>query len=134
MIKHSCKHFTSPIHNDSCRAGVNYVNLAGGTRFGYLVRIPCSNSSALSEDVVTCDKKEDYTLDEINKKEEAFELRANHMVTAIEIIQKKVGKSRGCSGSIDCPECGKDLKYSVASGNGHIWAKCSTPGCIVWIT
>lgn len=42
----------------------------------------------------------------------------------------------GCSssaGEIACPICEKGrLSFSRASSNGHIWARCSTEGCVAW--
>ena len=39
-------------------------------------------------------------------------------------------KGNGGNGSMICPKCGKQLYYSVSGYNGHVWAKCSTDGCI----
>lgn len=44
---------------------------------------------------------------------------------AIQLIRAKEGNKRGCAGTIPCPDCGKDLQYSIAKRNGHIWGKCS---------
>ena len=34
------------------------------------------------------------------------------------------------SGQMDCPLCGQSLKFSVASSNKHLHARCSRDGCI----
>ena len=39
----------------------------------------------------------------------------------------------GGRGKIDCPVCHGDLRYSVASVNGHMWGACSTEGCVRWM-
>ena len=33
----------------------------------------------------------------------------------------------------ECPKCGKPMKYTIAASNGHIWAKCTTEGCLAMI-
>ncbi len=54
------------------------------------------------------------------------------VLTAIKAIREKEGKKRGVQGSIPCPTCSAELKYSIASINGHIWGKCS--GCgLAWM-
>jgi len=40
---------------------------------------------------------------------------------------------KGSAGIIECPKCGKQLKYSVAGGNHHIWGVCETEGCLKWM-
>jgi hypothetical protein len=39
----------------------------------------------------------------------------------------------GGTGKCDCPvcQCGS-LAYRV-HGNGHVWGKCTTPGCVQWM-
>ena len=38
------------------------------------------------------------------------------------------------AGKMPCPICGKGtLNYSRAACNGHVWATCSTPGCVHWM-
>lgn len=39
----------------------------------------------------------------------------------------------GC-GKMKCPVCNEgELRYSRASYNGHVHAKCSTQGCVAWM-
>jgi hypothetical protein len=42
---------------------------------------------------------------------------------------------KGGSGVIDCPVCGgkETLKFSRASYNGHIHARCTTENCVAWM-
>lgn len=37
---------------------------------------------------------------------------------------------RGSSGTCTCPRCGEECVWSIASVNGHLWAKCRTDGCV----
>lgn len=34
------------------------------------------------------------------------------------------------SGTMECPLCQKQLRFSVAKSNGHLSARCETPNCI----
>lgn len=36
-------------------------------------------------------------------------------------------------GATTCPACGGHLDYSRSGYNGHIHAKCKTPGCVSWM-
>lgn len=42
-------------------------------------------------------------------------------------------KGQGGQGEMPCPKCGKNLYFTVASLNGHIWARCTTKGCLAWM-
>lgn len=58
----------------------------------------------------------------------------DRIIVALEAIFKRAGtwkRGRGAdSGSFDCPnQCGGVLTYSRAASNGHLMARCSTPGC-----
>lgn len=43
------------------------------------------------------------------------------------------GKRKGVYGSIVCPRCGGELKFSTSSYNGHIRGACTTEDCLSWI-
>ena len=44
------------------------------------------------------------------------------------------GKNTGAEGAFKCPVCmGGAIRYSMARGNGHVWARCTTTGCISFI-
>lgn len=49
----------------------------------------------------------------------------NGTIKAITLIREKEGKKVRVQGEIPCPECGKALRYSIAS-NGHIHAQCES--------
>ncbi len=59
----------------------------------------------------------------------------NAMVAAhADAKAKGYQKGHGGVSSIDCPACEDGRpKYSVASVNGHMWARCNTPGCLSWM-
>lgn len=46
-------------------------------------------------------------------------------------VVKAVAEMRGKPiGEMKCPLCQQTLRYSMASRNGHVSAKCSSPDCI----
>ncbi len=59
--------------------------------------------------------------------------RMLRFIKALEAINKLVGKQRGVSGRLDCPNCGKGLRYSVAASNGHKSGRCETKDCVNFI-
>jgi len=45
-----------------------------------------------------------------------------------------LGRGKGGTGSLPCSCCKTGtINYSVASVNGHIWGKCTTPNCVSWM-
>ena len=128
MRENGCRYFRSPIHHESCHAGINYLQLAGGERFGYLARIPCSGA-VKPEDAVKCamidrytDEEEKAIYDEIQKRSE---------LTMKAYAEIRAAKKQ--SGFIECPKCNGKLFYAVAQSNKHVHAKCETEGCLQWM-
>lgn len=64
---------------------------------------------------------------------EIREEKIDNVVSAILEIRTKYEKDKQPSGSITCPECGGELRYSVASCNKHIWGACTTKNCLSWM-
>lgn len=140
QIGGSCKHFTG-ISNETCKAGVNYREHAGGSNKGYACRLPCTGDDGCSwakdERVVPCALREWYTPEEIQAQVEEIERHLNGTVTARLAISEYLRASnkpeRNVSGQIPCPVCdGGTLGFSIAY-NGHCHATCSTQGCVSWM-
>jgi len=70
--------------------------------------------------------------------EEADRLCEN-IEKAREAITARLGRWRrgdpSAAGLIDCPVCGgrETLGYRRAGSNGHVHARCLTPGCVSWM-
>lgn len=65
--------------------------------------------------------------------------KLQNMLTAL-AEAKKDAKAKGLkcgnggAGSLPCPVCKTGtIRYSVASVNGHMMARCSTAGCVSWM-
>lgn len=52
---------------------------------------------------------------------------------ALQAVMAVTQGARGVHGTITCPICGGDLRYSVAASNGHVWGACSTSDCVRWM-
>jgi len=56
--------------------------------------------------------------------------RAARAMKALAAVLDHAGSKRGVAATITCPCCHGRLVYSIARGNGHIHARCQTPGCV----
>lgn len=129
-MRNSCRHFNGPIHNEHCKAGVNYRKLGDDSRPGVYARLPCVIGSPLTKpDAATCELISPYTLEELAAKEAEIIKNSNDTLAAIKLI--KATKLQ--TGHVECPVCKANLQFSVSPSNGHIWAKCSTQGCLAWM-
>lgn len=129
-MKTKCRHFNGPIHNDCCKAGVNYRKLGDDSKPGYLARLPCVVGSPLTKEPVTCDKIDLFTEKELEQIEQEITINSNFMIK----IVAEIRKSKSNFGEVICPKCNATFNFSVAKSNGHIWGKCSTKGCISFIS
>jgi hypothetical protein len=71
------------------------------------------------------------------RKKEIAKRITDSMIARIAIVEHAGPwkRGQGAGGKIDCPVCGgkETLGYSRAGLNGHVWAKCSTDGCVCWM-
>lgn len=128
-MRNSCRYFNGPVHNESCKAGVNYRQLGDDSRAGYFTRLPCVVNSPFVKEPANCEKLSPYTKEELDAKLTEIEKRSVATTKAIAAIRKQKSQS----GTVQCPLCEKNITYSVAQSNGHIWACCSTEGCLQWM-
>ncbi len=59
-----CIYYRSPIHFCTCEKNVNYRDLAGGNREGYLTRLPCVTTK-ISKNQSVCTMYTNPTLEQI---------------------------------------------------------------------
>lgn len=134
-----CKHYNGFGCSEVCKAGVNYVQLNGGTKDKMMLRLPCLPGDGRGADGVKCDKFELRTPEEIAAEEQEFKARLERFGRCRAAIVAHLGGpwkkgTPGASGVIDCPSCeGGKLHFSRAGYNGHIHAHCTTPGCASWM-
>lgn len=132
---HSCVHFTG-IQHESCKAGVNYRTLVGGSDLGWARRLPCTEGWPEDQvrEAVPCDQCRRVTREEAEEKVKSADASFERIAKCLKAIKEKHGKSRGLADSMPCPTgCGGTLGYSIAGSNGHVWGRCSTQGCASWM-
>lgn len=128
---------------DSCNAGVRYdavevrhepmpCTSRSGGRYESSRSLPCVVS--LNHCGAPCAKRQEPTREEA----EAHTAKADAsiarvLVSRAAIVAAEKGKPTGGRGTIPCPNCAGELKYRIASSNGHIHAQCSTEGCASWM-
>lgn len=136
-----CVHYNGTV-NECCEAGVNYRQLAGPPESSYGRRLPCHpHLGGDPAGNVECPKRKLPTPEEVADDEAQMNARFERMGKARAAIVAALGgpwhktKNRtGGGGRTKCPNCeAGELAYRRAAYNGHIHARCSTPGCCSWM-
>lgn len=132
-----CKHYAGFYEKTHCRAGVEYAALAAldAQKRPPFHALPCLGEAV---DPVPCEKCERKTPEEIAARDAEIAKRMEAMGKARAAIVAHLGGpwkkgATGAGGIIDCPTCGKKLKFSRSGYNGHIHAACETEGCTAWM-
>jgi hypothetical protein len=144
-----CVHFTG-LHgpgmkrHETCAAGVRYDDVMvshepmpyqsrSGHDYTTARSMPCLGGSH-NLGGATCAKRCTPTREEAEAKERELQDFIAKMGTARRAIVEHIKAGGRSSGAIPCPCCTTGaLGYSRVSSNGHIWAKCSTEGCVSWM-
>jgi len=137
QIDQWCKHYASPARNETCRMGINYLELAGGDRKGYLNRLPCIRTHYKDDVVAECSLREWRTPEEIAESAKQTRNAAVNYMTARAAITDHLDANklpkRNVEGRIPCPICNTGtLRFGIAH-NGHCHAACNTSGCVNWM-
>lgn len=114
QIRDKCVYFNG-VMNTECDNGIKYDSVRSDG-------LPCIRNrkytgGACSQCQFPTDEQTSAIVDDINK-EGAI------MIHARILIEEHIKKTGHESGIIECPECSGELRYSRASENKHIWAKC----------
>ncbi len=134
----TCRHFNG-VQHDCCEAGVNYRELAGGPPTGCMTRIPClPMNEPKNGSMAVCEKRDRWTKLEaelnVTRRSESMQ---RHMLAFRKVHDdakaKGYKKNHGGVSECVCPICAGAIRYSVASYNGHLHAKCETEGCVQWM-
>lgn len=134
IIQHelgSCRHFNG-IQNKTCKAGITYQQESPGLAPPCIPRFvnarptwECSQFAIMSREEV------EKIADEVMEHEKYF--AAARQLAKEDARAKGFGIGHAGQGSVPCPRCGGDIRYRVATYNGHMWGKCSTLDCIGWM-
>jgi hypothetical protein len=130
-----CKHFVG-VQHALCGAGVHLRTLVGGPDLGWALRIPCFARNA---DAPLCNLRELPSQEEAERSEDEHEATLQkfsiaHKAAKADAKSKGLRMGHGGASRMPCPSgCDGELRYSVASCNGHMHAACTTKGCISWM-
>ena len=126
-----CRHFNG-VSNKTCRSGVDYREITGGT-----MRLPCFADRPAPR---PCDRYEEPTDEEIAADRARIDARMEEMRREGILLKplleriRRDHKKRSGSGVDDCPCCeGGKLSWSIAGYNGHIHMRCTTRGCVAFM-
>lgn len=145
MRPDSCVHYTGALNprSPTCKEGVNYRKLVGGTIDGWVTRLPCMPMELRGEgQKAVCPKFRAPTPEEIAAdKRETDEAVKKMMVAYTGKVREwreaqKWSKKNPVSatGKVSCEACGTgEIHLSMSGYNGHIWGKCTTDGCVSWM-
>lgn len=135
MPKAWCKHYRGMYEKTSCEAGVKFKDLPHYGTAEFRTTCPCFGPSSSP-----CEKAEYPTAEELAAEEARLTQEIAKIGQARKAIVESIGGpwKRGkpaAYGTIDCPVCEKKrtLNFSRFSYNGHIHARCDTPGCVAWM-
>jgi hypothetical protein len=110
-----CRHFRSVLDGKNCQAGVIYKSLGVGSKW------PCHGDTG--EEISHCSRHEAFSAQEIAERKKESAKWLDLVAQASFAVQK----TKGLNGSIDCPRCNGDLRWTRARSNGHTHGQCS--GC-----
>ncbi len=128
----SCRHFNG-VQNAKCKAGIAYEQ-SGDQR-----AMPCIPRHINGRAAWPCDLFEIMSLQDAEKEADERIVSMNRGIVARHAAKddaKANGfmKGKGGYGAIKCPCCEHgELRYSVASYNGHMHGRCTTQGCVAWM-
>lgn len=129
-----CVHFNG-IQSKACAVAVSYEILTGSFRLA----LPClAKLKSDARQTAECKDHRLPTAEEVEKQiadDAAASLRTMLALKAANAHARQLGLGvgKGGSGVVKCPCCADgQIKFSVASVNGHLWAACTTTGCVRW--
>jgi hypothetical protein len=136
MSRPWCKHYRGMHENTQCEAGVAFDSLEHhGTKL-FWESCPCFGPEASGK----CESAAYPTAEEMAAHDAEMTARFERTCKARDAIVEHLGGpwKRGTPashGTMDCPVCNAvgSLRFSRASYNGHIHAKCKTAGCVSWM-
>ena len=136
-IMATCAHFTG-VQHETCKAGVNYHEQFG-TGMGCFASIACTQAYPRDDfPMKECPSVQYPNREEAEAEESDREMRSKRCMEAMRAAHadaeaKGFKKGNGGASSMKCPLCETgELRYSVASYNGHMHAGC-TSGCVSWM-
>lgn len=116
QIARKCIHFNG-IMNKACKAGINYDDVKVDRPF----KFPCLKQGG------ECPHAEFLTDEQVKELIAKTEEDSVKTLVAYTLVKDHYAKTKEQSGKIPC-ECGGEIHYTIASLNGHVWARCKSCG------
>ena len=135
-----CRHYKGMHGKTACDAGVEFASVrvdhepiqyrrrGEGAVYTASRSFPCV--AGLNYVDCGCQQREYYTAAEIEEHERDVHDSFDRSEKAVKAIRDFAKGRKGINGEIECPNCKGKLKFSIASYNGHIHARCSTDDCV----
>ena len=117
QIARKCIHFNG-IMNDECKAGVKYKDVRVDDSDGPY-KFPCLKQGG------ECSCAQFRTDEEVKATVAQINNAGTKTLIAMIAIKAHIQKTKQQSGKVPC-QCGGELRYTAASINGHVWAKCNS--------
>jgi hypothetical protein len=128
-----CVHYRSPSEADTCEAGVSYERFRQSAPLPW----PCfmDKDGKPKPDTAICWDQRPATTEEIEAHKQWARESTRKLLTALEVISpwRKQNKGKGVSEIVPCPICAGHLHLTISKGNGHVWGRCETEGCVSWV-
>lgn len=132
--RNECRHFNGifPLKKDrTCEAGVKYLKInPNPLKPNWLAKLPCLLNN---ESPLPCKKLEPFTEEELRKESLDWNTLFEATTTVVGQIKRKHLGERDVRGTVQCPLCKEPLHYHIERSRGHIHAKCSTKGCLMFM-
>lgn len=137
QIAKKCIHFNGLQHK-KCRMGIVYDEIDKDKRIACRAALPCIKPDKYlpkGETQCHCPHVKFPTKEEVQAEIEAWDKEMKKITLGMKAVERirDEYKGKNYSGVIECPVCLGRLHVSHAACNGHIHAKCETPGCIAWM-
>lgn len=121
QIARKCKHFNG-VSNEKCKLGIAYKDVEVPNSRPR--KIPCMKDTEFFSGG-HCDHADFPTHEEVEAQVKQMNEDSDRTLNSYMEIKKQIKDTGSPVGKIKCPACAEgELKYTAASSNGHIWAKC----------
>ena len=95
---------------------------------------PCIEGHTLPNPREYCPHWIRRTREQGEKRADAVAATMRRMTVVMPVVDEwRKKKPFGKAEVIECPECKGKLHLSQSAYNGHVHAKCETPGCVAWM-
>lgn len=120
---------------DYCALGCGAsARMDAGRQAGQPNMTPCIGGHKAADVLALCPKWQRRSIEHAEARADSIERTMNRMAIVDPVVNAWRDKPpRGKAEVIECPACKGRLHLSQSAYNGHVHAKCETPGCVAWM-